>query len=187
MMAKKTEGKGISVFLISVLISLVGAIFISFVLYFEHEEYVEQTGKTHQEILDESNRLRQRLGIIENFIPEALLEGMFEGGVISMTYLEVINITISDMDTKAIVFNNSGNYPLADFEVLLNDEELEPFCKPNMVFPGEKGIVVLGPSQMADWHRTGGTVEIKSAQDVSIKVRTGKTATGLTGQFVLVE
>ena len=186
-MAKKMGNKGISVFLVAILISLVGSVLITFMFYSEHQQYAEQTEKTTQELINEVNQLRNRLIIIEKFIPAALLDRMYEGGSISMTYLEVINFTVSGIDTKAIVFNNSGNYPLTDFKVLLNENEIEPYYKPAIVFPEEKGIVVLYPSQFIEWLLTEGTIEAKSAQDVSIKVRTGKGPTGLAGSFVLIK
>lgn len=185
-MIKKAETKKISVFIIAALISLAGAIGITFLSYYEYGRYKEAR-ETYQESINELENLRWKLSMFERFVPEQLMEAIFEGGKISMTYLETVNFSVSSDESKAIIFNNSGDYPLTDLETLLNSEEIEPYYKPNIACPHERGFVILQPAQATEWEQTDGTIKIKSAQNVSIMVKADKDPTGITGYFGLTE
>jgi hypothetical protein len=172
-----------SAFTLAIVIALAGAVALSMLTYFEYSKYVETSGKTFQQILDESNALREQLAWMELFLPKDVVEGECVNGSFAMAYAGVMNFSVEGVESRAIVFENAGSCPLTGFNATLNGAAIEPWYKPDMVIPGSRGVIILQPEQTAVWHDTEGTVTIATAQGVSISVRTEKTRSGITGYF----
>jgi len=170
---------------IVVIASIAGAIATSFMLYHQYSEYVETSGKTFQDILDESNALRERMAAVESFLGSAAVDDMAGCSDHSMAYVEVSNFSVSGLETRAIMFENSGDCPLTSFEASLNGARIEPYYAPEMVTAGRMGMVVLQPAQATEWHATEGVVKLESGSGAAIEVKTASTATGITGYSLM--
>lgn len=181
------ESKGISIISMALVILVVGTFAITGYIFWSYEQKSIVTGKSLQDVVNEVNDLRDRMERLEKVIPKQILEQIYAASdaKFGIGYVEVANYTAEGMPTKAIAFENIGTIPLSDFKVLLNDIEIKPYYKPTIVFAGEKGIVVLEFQQWLKWASTEGVVKIKTVKDLSLDIKAGKGAAGITGFFVL--
>jgi len=184
-MRKRTSREGASAFTVVALVSFVGALAISVMMYSTYRQYIDTSGATLQQTVDESNELRKRVAELESLLPGGFLS-QAECGSPSMGYLDVMNFSVSGRETRAITFINAGDCVLTTFSVSLNGNRIYPYYAPDMVFPGSKGVVILYPDQAADWHSTEGEVEVTSAQGAYIVVGTRKGMGGITANMYLV-
>jgi len=171
------------VFAAAAALATAGAILISFLMYMQYRQYVETSGRTFQEIMDQSDALQQRMNLFRRFLPEWMITGMTGNESSAMRYVGVMNFSVYGQEARAVVFENVGGTPLSAFVVTLDGRVIDPYYAPDIVMPNSRGIVVLQPEETAEWHQGEGILTVSASQGVSIAVR-ASNAVGMTGGFV---
>lgn len=109
------------------------------------------------------------------------------GGGLSQVieFVNVTNHTTSQgFKTIQITLLNTGETPLSDFMVFLDNKKIEPYYVPETVYPGKEINIILFPEQSAEWQETEGVILIMAKDGGRIQIKTSKSP--ITGSFIYV-
>lgn len=164
-------------------------------LWFQYQQIETQNYQSTQRMVERINELIDQLNDVKNeynyikqilAISDDVLKNLTSGQRLVQT-LHFVEVVWIDNETQGIIVKNTGDTPLTDFKVYLNNEQLTSLTKIGILYPGDSGIIVLPLDDWKRFHDAVCCLKITTIQGVEVQLGASKLGKFVTGYFVKIE